>query len=94
MKDPRAYLEEIQQNLAKLQAQGQVTPNENALFGMVDGLAGLVLVTLERVTALEQRLGVRPARSRRVTGTESVVAPATAPPDADSGNAHRMDRPM
>jgi hypothetical protein len=56
MKDPRDYLQEIRTNLQKLQAQGQVTPTENALFGMIDGLAGLQLVTLERVTELERRL--------------------------------------
>lgn len=60
MKDPRAYLDEIRQNMDKIRAQGQVTPAENALFGMVDGLAGLMLVTLERVTVLEQRLGIQP----------------------------------
>lgn len=56
MKDPRDYLQEIQTNLQKLQAQGQVTPTENALFGMIDGLAGLQRVTLERVTELERRM--------------------------------------
>jgi hypothetical protein len=56
MQDPRHYLEEIRENLHKLQRKGQVTPTENALFGMIDGLAGLQLVTLERVTRLEQQL--------------------------------------
>jgi hypothetical protein len=60
MKDPREYLDEIRQNLRKLQDQGQVTPADNALFGMVDGLAGLQLVILERITALEKRAGVQP----------------------------------
>jgi len=50
MQDPRHYLEQIRDNLSKLQEKGQVTPTENALFGMIDGLAGLQLVTLERVT--------------------------------------------
>ena len=54
MQDPRHYLEQIRDNLSKLQEKGQVTPTENALFGMIDGLAGLQLVTLERVTRLEQ----------------------------------------
>ena len=65
MKDPRDYLKEIQTNLQKMQAQGKVTPTENALFGMIDGLAGLQLVTLERVTELERRvqaLNVPPVR--------------------------------
>ena len=56
MKDPRDYLEEIRQNLRKIQSQQQVTPTENALFGMVDGLAGLHLTALERITRLEQQL--------------------------------------
>jgi hypothetical protein len=56
MQDPRHYLEEIRDNLHKLQGKGQITPAENALFGMIDGLAGLQLVTLERITRLEQQL--------------------------------------
>jgi hypothetical protein len=56
MKDPREYLKDIQANLQKMQAQGQVTPTENALFGMIDGLAGLTLTQLERITVLEQRV--------------------------------------
>jgi len=56
MQNPRTYLDEIRKNLQKMQAQEKVTPAENALFGMVDGLAGLTLTQLERVTALEQRV--------------------------------------
>lgn len=56
MKSPREYLDEVRQNLQKIQSQGQVTATENALFGMIDGLAGLELTTLERVTALEARV--------------------------------------
>jgi hypothetical protein len=56
MQDPRHYLEEIRENVHKLQRKGQVSPTENALFGIIDGLAGLQLVTLERVTRLEQQL--------------------------------------
>jgi hypothetical protein len=56
MKSPKEYLDEVRQNLQKIQAQQQVTPTENALFGICDGLAGLELTTLERVTALEQRV--------------------------------------
>ena len=56
MKDPRDYIQEIRDNLKKIQAQGTVTATGNALFGMIDGLAGLELVTLERVTACEQRI--------------------------------------
>ncbi len=70
MKEPREYLAEIQTNLKKLQAQGQVTPSENALFGMIDGLAGLQLVTLERLARVEQLLadsGVAAAATTRRT---------------------------
>jgi hypothetical protein len=56
MKSPKEYLDEVRQNLQKIQSQGQVTTTENALFGMIDGLAGLELTTLERVTSLEQRV--------------------------------------
>jgi len=56
MKDPREYLQEVRDNLQKIQNQGKVTPTENALFGMIDGLAGLELTTLERLTACEQRI--------------------------------------
>jgi len=56
MKNPRDYLEEIRANVKKMQAQGKVEPAENALFGMVDGLAGLMLVTLDRITELERRV--------------------------------------
>ena len=55
-KNPREYLDEIRANLKKLQAQGKIEPAENALLGMVDGLAGLMLVTLDRVTELEKRV--------------------------------------
>ena len=56
MKDPRDYLQEVRDNLQKLQSQGKITPAENALFGMIDGLAGLELVTQERLAACEQRI--------------------------------------
>jgi hypothetical protein len=56
MKSPKEYLDEVRQNLQKIQSRGQVTATENALFGMIDGLAGLELTTLERVTALETRV--------------------------------------
>ena len=56
MKNAREYIDEIRANLQKMQAQGKVEPAENALFGMVDGLAGLVMVTLDRVTELEKRV--------------------------------------
>ena len=56
MKDPHYYLENIQRNVEKMRAQGQVTPAENALFGMLDGLAGLTLQSMERLAICEQRL--------------------------------------
>jgi hypothetical protein len=64
MKDPNGYLNEIRENMRKIQAQGQVTPTENALFGMIDGLAGLQMATLERLAEL----------NRRVQELEGVVA--------------------
>jgi hypothetical protein len=65
MRDPRDYLDEIQQNLKKLQAQGTVSPTENALFGMIDGLAGLQRLTMERVAVLEQALQGSTAEAAR-----------------------------
>jgi hypothetical protein len=56
MKDPNGYLTEIRENMKKIQAQGKVTPTENALFGMIDGLAGLQMATLERLADLNRRL--------------------------------------
>lgn len=56
MKDPRAYLAEVQQNVEKMRAQTQVTAADNALFGMLDGVAGLLLVANDRITHLEQRV--------------------------------------
>lgn len=56
MKDPHDYLNEIRDNLQKIQSQGTVTTTENALFGMIDGLAGMMRLTLERVTELERRV--------------------------------------
>lgn len=65
MKNPREYLGEIQQNVRKFQAQGQVTPTENALFGMVDGLAGLLLVTTDQLGDVLRRLEALEANQRR-----------------------------
>lgn len=57
MKNPREALDEIRQNVEKLRAQKTISPTENALFGMVDGLAGLVHATMARVTELEREVG-------------------------------------
>ena len=54
--DPAHYLREIRANVEKLQAQGKVTPTENALFGMVDGMAGLMTFTLDQVADLKRRI--------------------------------------
>ena len=56
MADARDYLKEIQQNLEKLKAKGSVSESENALFGMIDGLAGMLHRTNERVTELEKHV--------------------------------------
>ncbi|HEV2296272.1 MAG TPA: hypothetical protein VGR35_20675 [Tepidisphaeraceae bacterium] len=56
MKDADGYLNEIRENLKKIQAQGKVTPTENALFGMIDGLAGLQMTTLQRMAELNRRV--------------------------------------
>ena len=56
MKDPDGYLKEIRENMKKIQAQGKVTPTENALFGMIDGLAGLQIATMERMAELNRRV--------------------------------------
>jgi len=56
MKDPDGYLKEIRENMKKIQAQGKVTPTENALFGMIDGLAGLQMATMERMAELNRRV--------------------------------------
>ena len=54
--NPLHYLEEIRANVTKLRSQGKVTPAENALFGMVDGMAGLVTFMLEQEAELKHRL--------------------------------------
>ena len=56
MKDADGYLNEIRENLKKIQSQGKVTPTENALFGMIDGLAGLQMATMERLAEMNRRL--------------------------------------
>ena len=56
MKDPDGYLKEIRENMKKIQAQGKVTPTEIALFGMIDGLAGLQMATMERMAELNRRV--------------------------------------
>ena len=56
MTDPHHYLNEIKENMRKLQAHGAVSPTENALFGMIDGLAGMLRVTNERVTTIERQV--------------------------------------
>jgi hypothetical protein len=64
MKDADGYLNEIRENLKKIQAQGKVTPTENALFGMIDGLAGLQMATLERLAEMNRRVQALEAAER------------------------------
>ena len=54
--DPLHYLREIRANVQKLQSQGQVTATENALFGMVDGMAGLMTFTLDQMAEMKRRI--------------------------------------
>ena len=76
MRDPRDYIDEIQANLKKLQSQGSVTPTENALFGMIDGLAGLQRLTMERLAALELALQGRTTEAaRRIQGVVEATRP-------------------
>ena len=62
--DPLHYLREIRANVEKLQSQGQVTPTENALFGMLDGMAGMMTFTLDAMADLKRRVDALEARSR------------------------------
>lgn len=55
-KNPREYLNEIRNNVAKFQQAQVVTPRENALFGMIDGLAGITLALMENVADLKRRV--------------------------------------
>ena len=55
-KNPRDYLQEIRNNVAKFQQAAVVTPRENALFGMIDGLAGITLAVMENVADLKHRI--------------------------------------
>ena len=55
-KNPREYLTEIRNNVAKFQQAQVVTPRENALFGMIDGLAGVTLALMENVADLKHRV--------------------------------------
>ncbi len=62
--DPLHYLREIRANVEKLQSQGHVTPTENALFGMLDGMAGMMTFTLDQVAELKRRVDALEGRSR------------------------------
>jgi len=62
--EPLHYLREIRANVEKLQSQGQVTATENALFGMLDGMAGMMTFTLDQVAELKRRLDALEAQSR------------------------------
>ena len=56
MKDPAGYLEEIRRNLETLRGTGGVSETERALFGMIDGLAGMLHHSNERTAALERQV--------------------------------------
>src|SRR5688500_6553780 len=92
MRDPRDYLSEIDANLRKIQAQGQVTPTENALFGMIDGLAGLQRTLLERVTLLEARVGGQPITRSAETEEPTFPSPAERRSAARRGRRAEDDR--
>jgi hypothetical protein len=62
--EPLHYLREIRANVEKLQSQGQVTPTENALFGMLDGMAGMMTFTLDQVGELKRRIDALEAARR------------------------------
>ena len=61
--DPLHYLNEIRDNVNKMRAQGKVTPTENALFGMLDGTAGLMLFMLDQMADMRKRLDALEART-------------------------------
>ena len=56
MTDPTHYLDEIRANTEKMRSQGRVTPTENALFGMIDGMAGLTIFSLEQMAQMRHRM--------------------------------------
>jgi hypothetical protein len=62
--EPLHYLREIRANVQKLQSQGQVTANENALFGMIDGLAGLNHFMLDQLAEMKRRVDALEAARR------------------------------
>ena len=60
--DPMHYLDEIRTNTAKMRAQGKVTPTENALFGMIDGMAGLMIFLMQQMAEMRKRMDELEAR--------------------------------
>src|SRR3954454_19332157 len=94
MRDPRHYINQIQSNLKKMQGQRAVTLADSALFEMIDGLAGLTLTVLERLTVVEQQLGLqttqrRPKRPRPAHRDERMPAP-NPPPRPQPGKTVRV----
>ena len=71
MKNAHEYIEEIRDNLQKMQAQGQVQPSENALLGIADGLAGLQLASLNQIAELTKRVETLEAALARAGGRAS-----------------------
>lgn len=83
MKNPHDYLEEIRQNVERIRAMGTVTATENALFGMIDGLGGLLRQTLVRVTELERRMNeVQGPAAETAATTRTVITERPAEPPA------------
>ena len=97
MRDPRHYINQIQANLKKMQKQRAVTPADSALFEMVDGLAGLTLTVLERLTLVEQQLGIQTAERRakrpRPAHREDRMPAPNPPARPQPGKMLRVVRP-
>ncbi len=83
MSDPRTYLAEIRENLEKIRAKGHVTETENALFGLIDGLGGMLHRTNERVTELERQVRSCAGYTARGRGTRRL-----APHPRITGTSH------
>ena len=71
MKNPHDYIQEIRENLQKMQSQGKVEPAENALLGICDGLAGLQLASLNQIGELTRRIETLEAALARAGGRAS-----------------------
>ena len=68
MKNPHDYINDIRENLKKMQSQGKVEPAENALLGICDGLAGLQLASLNQIGELTRRVEALEAALAQTAG--------------------------